>query len=203
VKKVLILFCHPALENSRVNRAWVDRVSELKGVHLHDLYEEYPNFDIDIPREQRLLTDNDIVVLQHPLYWYSPPALLKQWFELTLQHGWAYGKGGEALKGKTLISAISTGGKQEAYSLDGFHGTTMEQLLTPVRQTAKLCGMHYLSPFLTHGAFTMTEEDVAQSASDYSLLITSLRDEKLDLRGAQTKKSSDPHNPEVFSRESI
>lgn len=29
--------------------------------------------------------------MQHPFYWYSTPALLKEWQDLVLEHGWAYG----------------------------------------------------------------------------------------------------------------
>ena len=58
-------------------------------VTVHDLYEAYPDFDIDA--EQRLLEAHDIVIFQQPFYWYSVPPLIKQWCDLVLEHGWAYG----------------------------------------------------------------------------------------------------------------
>lgn len=201
MNQVLILFCHPSLENSRINRAWVDRVEGLEGITLHDLYEEYPTFDVDVAKEQELLANNDVIVLQHPFYWYSAPALMKQWFELTLEHGWAYGTGGDALKGKLLLNAITTGGKHEAYTTEGFHETTLSEFLSPVRQTARLCKMHYLPPFVAHGAFTMSELDVAHSADDYALLLTSLRDHSVELDEAGTQSIFDPHNRRLFRRE--
>ena len=88
MSKVLILFAHPALEKSRVNRRLVEAVRDLPDVTIHDLYEEYPDFDIDVPREQTLLMEHDILVLQHPFFWYSTPAMIKEWFDLVLQHGW-------------------------------------------------------------------------------------------------------------------
>lgn len=37
--RVLIVFAHPALQNSRVNRRLFEEVRSLPGVTLHDLYE--------------------------------------------------------------------------------------------------------------------------------------------------------------------
>jgi len=88
---VLVLFAHPALEKSRVNRRLAAAVADLPGVTLHDLYEAYPDFDVDVKREQDLLVAHDVLVVQHPFYWYSTPALVKQWEDLVLEHGWAYG----------------------------------------------------------------------------------------------------------------
>ena len=101
--RVLILFAHPALEKSRVNRRLSAAVSSLPGVTFHDLYEAYPDFDVDVRREQELLGSHDLVVLQHPFFWYSIPPLLKQWIDLVLEHGWAYGSEGKALVGKEAV----------------------------------------------------------------------------------------------------
>ncbi|MFZ5786262.1 MAG: NAD(P)H-dependent oxidoreductase, partial [Acidobacteriota bacterium] len=68
--KVLILFAHPALQSSRVNRRLVEAVKGIEGVTLRDLYEAYPDFDVDVPHEQSLLERHDLIVLQHPFYWY-------------------------------------------------------------------------------------------------------------------------------------
>ena len=67
--RILVLFAHPALEKSRVNRRLVQAVRDLDGVTLHDLYEAYPDLDIDVAREQELLTLHDVIVFQHPFYW--------------------------------------------------------------------------------------------------------------------------------------
>ncbi|RYE35767.1 MAG: NAD(P)H oxidoreductase, partial [Sphingobacteriales bacterium] len=92
--RVLILFAHPAFEKSRVHRPMVKQVLKLEGITFHDLYESYPDYDIDLDREQELLLRHDVIVFQHPFYWYSCPAILKQWQDLVLEHGWAYGRGG-------------------------------------------------------------------------------------------------------------
>jgi len=83
-RRILILFAHPALEKSRVNCALVRQVQGLEAVTFHDLYEAYPDFDIDIQHEQELLVAHDVVVLQHPFFWYSTPAILKEWMVFLL-----------------------------------------------------------------------------------------------------------------------
>src|SRR5512139_1443397 len=117
--RVLVLFAHPALEKSRVHRRLVERARASDGVTFHDLYEAYPDFDVDVKREQALLLAHDAVVLQHPFYWYSTPALVKQWEDLVLEHGWAYGSRGTMLRGKRMLSAITTGGGEAAYRAQG------------------------------------------------------------------------------------
>ena len=81
---ILILFGHPAYDRSRVQRRLAEAVSDLPGVTFHDLYELYPDFDVDVPREQELLSAHDAIVLQHPFFWYSTPALVKEWEDLVL-----------------------------------------------------------------------------------------------------------------------
>jgi len=177
---VLILFAHPALEKSRVNRHPVAAVRGLEHVTVHDLYEAYPDFQIDVGHEQTLLTAHDVVVFHHPFYWYSTPPLLKQWQDLVLEHGWAYGSAGSALRGKTFLSVVTTGGREGAYQEGGYNRFTMRQLLAPIEQTARLCGMDFLPPFVVHGTHRMTPDDVAAHARDYAEVIAALRDGTLD-----------------------
>jgi glutathione-regulated potassium-efflux system ancillary protein KefG len=180
---VLILFAHPAVRNSRVNRRLAEVVRGLDGVTFHDLYEAYPDLDIDVHREQDLLLRNDIVVFQHPFYWYSTPAILKEWQDLVLEHGWAYGHEGHVLEGKALLSAISTGGREEAYCARGSNRFSMRQLLAPIEQTARLCGMEYLPPFVVHGTHALTPAEIDGHARDYRRLVEGLRDGAVSLAG--------------------
>ncbi len=182
---ILILFAHPAFERSRVHRQLVGAVSKLPGVTFHDLYQVYPDFDVDVRREQELLNAHDIVVLQHPFYWYSTPPLVKQWEDLVLEHGWAYGSGGTALHGKRLLSAISAGGPQRAYCADGYNRFSVRQLLAPLEQTARLCGMEYLPPFVVFGTHGLEDEQIRSAAREYGRLIEALRDERVDLDRAR------------------
>jgi glutathione-regulated potassium-efflux system ancillary protein KefG len=185
--RILILFAHPAVEKSRVNNRLAAAVRKLAGVTFNDLYEEYPEFDVDVGREQRLLADADLVILQHPFFWYSTPALLKQWEDLVLEHGWAYGSEGTALQGKRILSAITAGGREEAYQPEGHNRFTMAELLRPIEQTARLCGMDWLPPFAVHGTHRMSVEQMERHAADYRRAVEALRDGRLDLAAARER----------------
>lgn len=178
--RILILFAHPALEKSRIHRQLLGGLPDLPNLTLNDLYEQYPDFEIDIAREQQLLTEHDLVILQHPFYWYSTPAILKQWQDLVLEHGWAYGSQGRALVGKRVLSVISTGGGEGAYQSDGLNRYTMRQLLAPIEQTFHLCGMLYYPPYLLQGTHRMTPADIAQQVENYRWLITALHNDAID-----------------------
>jgi len=182
--RILVLFAHPALHKSWVNRHLIRAIADLDGVTLHDLYEEYPGFHIDVKREQDLLLAHDVIVFQHPFYWYSSPAILKEWQDLVLEHGFAYGAGGTALAGKRFLSAITTGGRQDTYGRSGANRFTMRELLAPFEQTARLCGMDYLPPFVIHGTHRLRESgQIDPFADDYRALLQGLRDQRLRWEG--------------------
>jgi len=183
--RVLILFAHPALHRSRVNRGLVRAVRDLEGVTFHDLYEIYPDFDVDAEHEQELLERHDLIVLQHPMYWYSTPALVKQWEDVVLEHGWAYGANGTALRGKKMLSVITAGGGATSYTREGLNCFTVAELLAPIAQTARLCGIEYLPPYVIHGTHSLGTDDVARMADEYRRVIVALRDGTLDLERAR------------------
>ena len=116
MRRVLVLFAHPVLERSRVNGRLVEAISDLEGVTVHDLYEEYPTLAIDVAREQELLLEHDVDRVPAPVLLVLVPAILKEWQDLVLEHGWAYGHGGTQLRGKITLNAITTGGPAAAYA---------------------------------------------------------------------------------------
>lgn len=174
--RILILFAHPAFHKSRVNQRLVEEISNLDGITFHDLYASYPDFHIHVKEEQELLMQHKIIVWHHPFYWYSAPAILKEWIDLVLQHGWAYGSKGNMLKGKYVFSAITAGGGHQAYEENGYNGYTIQQFMVPFRQTAKLCKMIYLPPFAVLGTHLLQEADIREHAQKYRQLLISLRD---------------------------
>jgi len=185
MRRVLVQFAHPVLERSRVNRRLLDSIRDLDGITINDLYEEYPTLVIDVKREQELLLSHDVIVFQHPFYWYSVPAILKEWQDLVLEHGWAYGAGGTHLRGKITLNAITTGGPETAYRKGGYNRFTIRELLAPWDQTAFLCGMRFLAPFAVHAALkVIRDEDLADSRATYRQLIQALRDDRIDLERA-------------------
>jgi glutathione-regulated potassium-efflux system ancillary protein KefG len=175
MKKVLILFAHPKFEASRTNRALVEKIKHYDGVTFHDLYEQYPDFQVDVEFEKALLIQHDIIIWHHPFYWYSCPPLLKQWIDLVLEFGWAYGPEGNALQDKKCLSVITTGGSRQVYCAEGSNFYSVNEFLRPFEQTARLCGMEYLPPFAVMGTHKLSDEDLAYYVDQYVQMIQLIR----------------------------
>lgn len=156
-----LVAAHPHWRASRVNRRLRDAASGLPGVQVQDLYDRYADYDIDVAHEQARLAAARLVVLLHPVQWYSMPALLKLWIDEVLAHGWAYGAGGTALQGKDLWLVATTGGPESSYRQEGYNRHAFAAFLPPYQQTAALCGMRFLSPLVLHGAHAADEARIA------------------------------------------
>jgi len=187
MSNVLILFAHPRLQNSRTHSRLIQEAQNSHKVTVHDLYEAYPDFDIDVEHEQKIMLNHDIIILQHPFYWYSAPPILKQWIDLVLKHGWAYGHKGKTLTGKKIMNVLSTGGRQEAYQKDGFNKFTIREFLSPFEQTARLCNMIYLPPFVVHGTHLASNEEIESATQLYQILLKNLVEDKLPYDEIVTK----------------
>ena len=177
--RILVLFAHPKISDSIVQAQMLQAISGLEGVTIHDLYAAYPDFLIDVDHEQALLLAHDLVVFQHPFYWYSAPAIIKEWLDLVLEHDWAYGARGTRLHGKFMMQAISTGGPEHFYQPQGKNRFAIRELLNPFNQTAYLCGMAYLEPFAIFVGRRLPKADLNQQVEKYRDLVIGLRDGKI------------------------
>jgi len=178
-KNIAILLFHPLIHKSRVNSKLIGAVSGMEGVTIRYMYDLYPDFHIDVKEEQQMLLEHDIIVWHHPFYWYSSPSLLKEWIDIVLQHGFAFGREGKALTGKKVLTAISSGGSREVYREGGAVNYSIRQLLAPFEQTANLCKLDYLPPFVVHGTHLLDDQGISKAANEYKRIITALRDDKL------------------------
>lgn len=160
MKKILVVFAHPARHKSRANLQILETLRTLPQVTVSDLYEKYPYFHIDVKQEKNLLLENDIIFFQHPFYWYNMPALLKLWFDEVFEMGFAYGPGGEQLKGKEFCVSITTGGPFESYTPQGYNNYSIEQFLPAYIQTAQLCKMTWKEPVVIHGVNQASSNDL-------------------------------------------
>ena len=170
--RVLLLLAHPRLPASRINAALLRAAREVDGITIHDLYHAYPDGFIDVPGEQKRLLEHDAVVLQFPIQWYAMPALLKHWFDEVLQSGWAYGRDGTALAGKSLLVAASSGGDPADY---GRHEAqfTLAELLRPIEASARYCGMRWLG-HVAYGANERINDHLSRFADDYAARLAAL-----------------------------
>ena len=155
-----VLAAHPNWRESRVNRLLLQQARSVAGVQVQDLYARYPDYDIDVAREQANAGAAQLLVLLHPVQWYSMPALMKLWLDEVLSYGWAYGGGGSALEGKDCWLVATTGGPERSYHPQSYNRYFFDAFLPPYEQTAALCGMRFLPPLLFHGARRATQEEL-------------------------------------------
>jgi putative NADPH-quinone reductase len=179
---ILILFAHPSQHRSEVNLPLMEVSKTVDDVSVVDLYAEYPDYCIDIEREQQRLRAHDVVVFMFPLYWYSTPSILKEWQDLVLEYGFAYGHDGHELQGKRLLCAITAGGTENAYRTSGYNHYSIRELLRPIEQTATLCGMVYLPPYALFGSRTALEDGkVDAHVERWRQILDCLRQDQIDL----------------------
>ena len=168
--KTSVMVFHPNIARSRINAALMERAQNEPELDLvvRDMYALYPDFHINVEEEQRVADGADRLVFQFPFYWYSAPALMKQWEDEVLSSGWAYGPDAR-IAGKRMMLAVSTGGLKDTYSVEGKHHAAMSELLLPYRIMAQYLGLEFEEPFIVHGAYAPDLDDgsLAAVAQEY------------------------------------
>lgn len=171
----LVIITHPDIDNSTVNKAWKEKLFEHEELAtIHELYAAYPDGKIDIAKEQELLATHDQVIFQFPLYWYSYPPLLKQYFDEVFTYGWAYGSTGNALKDKKFAAAVSIGSPESAYTIEGNVQYTIDTLLSPLKATARFVSAHYVATHTLYGTLNIESDLLKTNQQDYISFVQGL-----------------------------
>ena len=175
--RILVLLAHPQLESSRVGRALADAARATAtgpdAIAVRDLYARYPDYLIDVAAEQAALAGVDLLVWLHPVHWYGMPPLMKLWLDEVFAFGWAYGPGGDALRGTDLWLVTSTGGPKSSYRGDGYNRYFFDAFLPPYEQTANLVGLRFLPPLVLHAAHRVGEADIQAHAALFAQRLAS------------------------------
>ncbi|MFB5759208.1 NAD(P)H-dependent oxidoreductase [Paenibacillus medicaginis] len=166
--KTMVIVAHPNLEASRVNRVFMREIHNQPNIDVRDLYSTYPNWNIDVEKEQQLLLSYDRIVFQFPFYWYSCPPLLKKWFDDVFTYGWAFGPEGNHLKGKEFMLATTTGGTEQSYQAGGDNWFTLSELFRPIQSTITRCNGTYIPAFVTYNTTHGTDAYFTQEAKRYT-----------------------------------
>lgn len=179
--RLIVYYAHPGQRHSHTNREMAKVARDMEGITSVDLYAEYPRYDIDIDKEQQRLLDHDVILFQFPLFWYSTPSLIKEWQDLVLEHGFAYGADGDRLTGKRMMLAVTAAGPQEAYSDTGYQRFPLRTFLTPLEQTAGLCGMEFTPPYVLFASLRAPNEGrVDPHVNGYRRLLQAVRDDRFN-----------------------
>ena len=183
--RLLVYYAHPGNKHSRVNKKLAQIAKEHSSLTFVDLYQEYPRYDINVDLEQERLIQHDVILFQHPLFWYSTPSLIKEWIDLVLEHGFAFGAGGDKLKGKIMMNATSAAGPEDAYASKGYQHYPLRTFLTPLEQTARLCHMQYSAPYVLYSSLTAEEDkEIAQHVEGYRAMLDAICQETFDFEAS-------------------
>ena len=170
MKKSLVILAHSNLNNSRVNKRWKEELEKYEDkILIHDLYKEYPDWNINVSKEQILLESHENIIIQFPFYWYSSPPLLKKWIDEVFTYNWAYGDDetiSYKLKDKKIGLAITVGGPEKEYKKDGIVSHTVDELLLPFIVTINYVGAKHIGNFILFDAVPETEDKVIDESSE-------------------------------------
>lgn len=161
--KTLVVVSHPYPEQSKVIKALEQHVATLPNVEVRNLETLYGS-DIngfDVQAEQQAYEGKDRVVYLYPTHWFNLTPMLKAYFNEVWSYGWAFGPGGEALKGKTLLTVTSAGASEHMYSAEGLVQSTMAEVLTPMKANALYVGMNYAEPLVLFDSMDVPAERLA------------------------------------------
>ncbi|MFF7176915.1 NAD(P)H-dependent oxidoreductase [Streptomyces sp. NPDC008121] len=143
-------------------------------------YEAYRSGRIapDVRAEQEKLLRADAVVVQFPLWWYGPPAILKGWFDRVLVKGLGYGTGARygagALAGKRALTVVTAGARGSSMAPRGIHGSLRQILWPLLHGTYFYTGMAALPPLLIPSADRASREDAQAAVSALTARLGSL-----------------------------
>ena len=190
--RLIVYYAHPGHKHSHVNCYMATVAEAVNGITFVDLYREYPRFDINVDVEQQRLLAHDVILFQFPLFWYSTPSLIKEWQDLVLEHGFAYGKDGDKLEGKRMMLAITAAGPEDAYSTGGYQQYPLREFLRPQEQTARLCSMQFAPPYVLYASLRAPSTGAVEPhVEGYRRLLEVIRDDKYDWDAADRRETVD------------
>ena len=170
--KVLNLLFHPNFSKSIANKTLFN-IMKRSGVisTSKNMYELYPDFKINIEKEQKDLMEHDYILFQFPLYWYSAPALFKQWQDDVFQYEFAFGSKGDKLSGKLARIITTCGAPESNYIAGGTSGYTLSELFRPIQCGIMITKMIYLPYFCIYSVHKEDEKGLKRHGGDLVELI--------------------------------
>ncbi len=131
--------------------------------------------------ELALMDRADLLILQYPMWWHLPPAMLKGWFDRVLAYGAAYTskkrfENGRFV-GKRAMLSVTVGTSRATYEHDGRSGD-IDLMLWPVHFTLAYVGFEVLAPYVAYGV------EAGLRYSDPAVIEDRLRATAADFRAA-------------------
>jgi NAD(P)H dehydrogenase (quinone) len=143
----------------------------------------------DVRAEQAKLAAAELLVLQFPLWWYGPPAILKGWFDRVLTAGFAHGDldpelgfprryGDGGLVGRRALLVVTAGEDERSIGPRGISGD-IESLLFPMTHgTLWYTGIDTLDLHVIYDADAMSGQDVEAQTRRLTARLGGIRAER-------------------------
>jgi NAD(P)H dehydrogenase (quinone) len=134
----------------------------------------------DIRAEQEKVAWADLLILQYPMWWFGPPAILKGWADRVFTRGFAYAPGRKydtgLMRGKRAMLSVTTGTSADTYAPDGIDGALLD-ILWPVHNgLLRYCGFDVLAPYVTYMPRRLDEPGRAAALDGYRAHLAGLDD---------------------------
>ena len=126
---------------------------------------EHDALPADVAGEMERVMRADLLVLQFPLWWHAPPAMLKGWFDRVLVYGGMYtgtrryDRG--VCAGKRAMLSVTAGAPESTFAYNGRSGD-IDLLLWPTHFSLNYVGFQVLEPVVCAGV----EGELRYSADD-------------------------------------
>lgn len=180
--KTLIILSHPTLESSGSQQFLVNSIKDNQDVTLHHLESVYPDGVINREVEQELLKTHQRIIFQFPFYWYSSPALLKEWQDVVFGGSAFYTPQGTILAGKQFGLVVNIGVSKNEYRAGGRESFTIDELTRPYQAIAKHMEMTYLPVLGIHQFSYLSEAEKKALLTDYQYYLTGVHPASLSHR---------------------
>ena len=109
---------------------------------------------IEVTDEVARLDSADLVVLQYPMWWHLPPAILKGWLDRVFAFGLVYTSRARfehgRFAGKRAMLSVMVGTSPATYAHDGRSGD-IDLMLWPVNFSLAYVGFIVPAPFVAYG----------------------------------------------------
>ncbi len=134
----------------------------------------------DIKDEVEKIKWADMIIFQFPVWWTSPPAILKGWFDRVflpgVVHNIAEGKLYDTglLKGKKAVLSFTTGATRDVYSSEGPHGDLDELFKFITHNILEVTGLEVLPSIGIYGPAMISKEHVKEEIEKFKERINSL-----------------------------
>ncbi|MFD1260712.1 NAD(P)H-dependent oxidoreductase [Entomomonas asaccharolytica] len=166
----LMILAHPNYKQSIANKTIAETLQKsVDDLELRNIYQLYPDYQIDIEAEQAALLKHDLIILQYPMYWFNMPAILKIWFDKVFTYQFAYGSQGDKLKNKKLLPSLTVGQPEQNFQSDNHF--LIDDFMCSLKKTAEYAQMNYLKPVILYDISIVTghtELEITQKAKAHS-----------------------------------